>query len=101
MCSWFFIGKTNEDKIMKSKMIVLLCSLLSTGFVYAECPANMSETELIKCNQIEKSGMNYQDWKKSQGNLSNDSTISPITGKDVRSITPAAGMEKGKPKPAK
>jgi len=90
-----------KSKMMKSKMIVLLCGLLSTGFVYAECPANMSETELIKCNKIEKSGMSYQDWKKSQGNLADDSTISPITGKDVRSITPAAGMEKDRPKAAK
>lgn len=82
---------------MKSKIIVLLCGLFATGFAYAECPASMSETESIKCNQVENSGMNYQAWKKGEGKIANDSTISPITGKDVRTSLPAAGMEKAKP----
>ena len=86
---------------MKIKMTVLLCGLLSTGFVYAECPASMSEIELAECNTIEKSGMNYQDWSKKKGKLADDSTISPITGEDVRAITPAAGMDKNKLKTAK
>ena len=82
-------------------MIVLLCGLLSTGFAYAECPANMGETELNKCQEIEKSGVKYQEWKKSHGDMAADSTISPITGKDVKTITPAAGMGKDKLKTAK
>lgn len=82
---------------MKSKTIVLVSSLLVSGFAYAECPSSMSQEESIKCNEIEKSGQNYQNWKSSQENLANESTKSPITGKDVRSMTPAAGNEKSMP----
>lgn len=83
---------------MKAKMIILVSSLFVTGYAYAECPSSMSKEESIKCNKIEKSGMNYQEWKMSQGNLANESAKSPITGKDIRTMAPAAGQEKSKAK---
>ena len=77
---------------MKSNMILLLCGLFVTGLANAECPASLNKEELIKCHNIEKLGANYQELLKEQNNMASDSTISPITGKDIKSVAPAAGI---------
>lgn len=83
--------------MMKTKLLVMLCGLCVTGLANAECPSSMNKDELMKCQNIEKSGANYQEWQMKQKEMAGDSTISPITGKDVRETAPAAGTEKAKP----
>lgn len=75
---------------MKSKLLVILSGLLVTGIANAECPSSLSKDELITCQSVEKAGTNYQEWKQAQIDMVK-STVSPITGKDVKSISPAAG----------
>ena len=72
----------------KLNMIAILCGLFVTGLANAECPSSLDKTEMMKCQEVEKSGSNYQEWKKE---MANKSTTSPITGKDVKDIKPAAG----------
>jgi hypothetical protein len=79
--------------MMKQKLIVMLCALFVTGIAHAECPSNLSKAEMAQCKDIESSGVNYQQWKKDQKEMADESTKSPITGEDVRSIEPAAGTE--------
>lgn len=87
--------------MMKTKLLVMLCGLCVTGIANAECPGSLSKQELSKCQEIEKSGANYQEWKMKQKEMAGESTVSPITGKDVSTVAPAAGKEKADPKAAK
>lgn len=75
---------------MKLNMTILLCGLFATGLANAECPASMDKNEFIKCQGIEKTGANYQEWLKESA-MTDDATTSPITGQDIKSIAPAAG----------
>lgn len=86
---------------MKSNILMILCGLLVTGLANAECTSNMGKAELAKCQGIEKAGINYQEWKKNQTEMASESTISPITGKDIKSVSPAAGNAKSTYSPAK
>ena len=79
---------------MKTKMLMILCGLIVSGLANAECPSTMNKDELITCQKIEKSGANYQQWLTEQADLADESTTSPITGKDIKEIAPAAGKEK-------
>ena len=75
---------------MKLNMTMIVCGLLVTGLANAECPSTLNKDELIKCQGIEKTGANYQDWLKESA-MSDDATTSPITGQDIKAIAPAAG----------
>ncbi len=83
---------------MKSNIIAIVCGLFVTGMAYADCPSSLSKQEMATCQDVEKSGMNYQEWKKKQDQMTGDSTKSPITGEDVTKMAPAAGQEKAKSK---
>jgi hypothetical protein len=76
--------------MMKSQLTAILCGLFVTGLAQASCPSNMGETEMMKCQEVEKNGANYQEWVKSH-EMAKQSTISPITGKDIKKMAPAAG----------
>jgi hypothetical protein len=89
----FIKNNSYKDKMMKSKIIVMLCGLFLTGLANAECPTNLAKDELVKCQSIEKTGVTYQEWQDIQKEMAEKSTISPVTGKDVRSTAPAAGNE--------
>lgn len=86
---------------MKTNILVMLCGLCVTGIANAECPSSLNKEELSKCQGIEKSGVNYQDWQKKQKEMASDSAISPMTGQDVRTVAPAAGKETAGSKAAK
>ena len=77
--------------MMKLNIIAIICSFLVTGLAQAECTSNMGKKEMKKCQEFEKSGANYQEWKRERQRMADQSTSSPITGKDVRSMAPAAG----------
>ena len=77
--------------MMKTKIIVMLCGLFVTGLANAECPASLDKNELIKCQEIEKTGANYQKWQETQKEVADKAKMSPITGEDVTKIAPAAG----------
>jgi len=77
--------------MMKLNIIAILCSFLVTGLAQAECTSNMDKKEMLKCQEFEKAGANYQEWKRERKHMANQSTTSPITGKDIRSMAPAAG----------
>ena len=79
---------------MKSKIIMMVCGMLLTGLANAECPSTLNKEELIICQNIEKTGANYQKWQQAQDNMNTNATISPITGKDIKTMTPAAGEVK-------
>jgi len=76
---------------MKSNIIALVCGLFVTGLVNAateDCPASLSKEELIKCQkEAEKHHKHMTDSSQS------DSAVSPITGKNVKSMSPAAGQK--------
>lgn len=76
---------------MKFNTLIILSGLFATGLANAECPSSLSKQDIAKCQSLEKSGANYQKWLDQKAVMSGKSTISPITGKDVTSITPAAG----------
>lgn len=78
---------------MKSNIIAIMCGLFVTGMAYADCPSSLNKQEMAKCQQVEKTGMNYQEWKKEQENMAKSDTKSPITGEDVTKIAPAAGED--------
>lgn len=82
---------------MKTKMILMLCGLAATGLANAECPTNLAKDELVKCQSIEKSGITYQEWQAAQKEAADLTNISPITGKDVSTVAPAAGKENAEP----
>ncbi|MDH5473248.1 MAG: hypothetical protein OEY87_06280 [Gammaproteobacteria bacterium] len=72
-------------------MTILLCGLLVTGLANAECPASLNQDELIKCQGIEKTGANYQQWLEESA-MTDEETTSPVTGQDIKTIAPAAGQ---------
>ncbi len=74
---------------MKSKIIILLCGLFVTGIASAECPSSLNKEDLIKCQKNEAD-------QQSQKASATDSTISPITGKDIKTMAPAAGSKNSK-----
>ena len=80
--------------MMKLSTIAILCGLLVTGMVHAECPSSLSKSEMMQCKDIEKSGVNYQQWKKDHKEMADESMKSPITGEDVTTVAPAAGGKK-------
>ncbi|MCW9013872.1 MAG: hypothetical protein OQL06_08820 [Gammaproteobacteria bacterium] len=86
---------------MKTNLMVILCGLFVTGLANAECPASLGKMDMAKCQQIEKSGANYQEWQMQQKEMANDATKSPITGKDITTIAPAAGASKTDSKTAR
>jgi hypothetical protein len=90
----------HEDKMMKANILLVLGCLCTAGLANAECPSNLANDELVKCQGIEDSGINYQEWLKNQREMADESTISPVTGQDVRSVSPAAGAEEDKPESA-
>ena len=79
--------------MMKANLLVLFCGICAAGLANAECPANLDNYEMVKCQDIEKSGVSYQQWLEDQKKMAEDSTVSPITGKDIRTVAPAAGKE--------
>lgn len=76
---------------MKISVVVGLLGLSLPGMASAECPSNLDDNQMVECITIEGSGANYQSWKKEHDALADDSTISPVTGKDVATVIPAAG----------
>jgi len=74
---------------MKSKIIFVLCGLFLTGLAHAECASTLNKEDLAKCQAKEAAD--------TKNNMAKKATISPITGKDVTTVAPAAG----KTKPAK
>lgn len=80
--------------MMKFNTIAIVCGLFVTGVANAECPSSLPKQEMMKCQEIEKSGANYQQWKMKHKGMAEDSTKSPMTGQDVQSVKPAAGGEK-------
>lgn len=76
---------------MNSKIILIACGLFVTGLANAECPASLDKNELAKCQTIEKTGANYQEWQQNQKEMAKKEKTSPITGEDVTTIAPAAG----------
>lgn len=79
--------------MMKANLLVLFFGICAAGLANAECPASLDNYEMVKCQDIEKTGVSYQDWLKNQENMAEQSTISPVTGQDVRTVAPAAGAE--------
>jgi hypothetical protein len=83
---------------MKRKLLASLCAFLISGVVYAECPNSLSAEKMAECITVEGWDENYQDWlaeyNKPESSDLIASNISPITGKDVTAITPAAGGKK-------
>ena len=74
---------------MKSKLFALLCGLVVTGLANAECPSSLNKEELIQCQKNEQN-------QEEKSVTETDSTISPITGEDVKAIEPSAGKEQAK-----
>jgi len=77
--------------MMKLNTLIILSGLFISGFAHAECPSSLNKQDTAKCQSLEKSGANYQKWIEKKSAMSGKSTVSPITGKDVTSIAPAAG----------
>ncbi len=83
---------------MKLKLLVGACVLFISSLVYAECPKDLNVEKMVECLTIEGSGENYQDWlvefnqaDTTETTTATASTISPITGSDIRNIKPASG----------
>ena len=82
---------------MKIKIFTGLCAFCISGVAFAGCPDSLNAEKMAECITVEGSGANYQDWQKNeyQFNLETSSevasTVSPITGTDVRTLEPAAG----------
>jgi len=74
---------------MKSKITFILCGLFLTGLAHAECASTLDKEALIKCQANEATATKNEMAKKS--------TVSPITGKDVTTVAPAAGKAATKP----
>ena len=74
---------------MKSKIIFVLCGLFLTGLAQAECSSTLNKEALIKCQAQEASD--------TKNDMAKKATISPITGKDVTTVAPAAGKAATKP----
>ena len=82
---------------MKIEILTGLCAFCISGVVFAGCPDSLNAEKMAECITVEGSGADYQDWQKNeyQYNLETSSevasTVSPITGTDVRTLEPAAG----------
>lgn len=76
--------------MMKLRLLFIASALLIAGVANAECPSNLEKMEMKKCQEMEKSGVNWQEHMK-QMEMQADSKKSPITGKDVTEMEPAAG----------
>ena len=72
----------------KYKITAILCGLFLTGLANAECDSTLNKEELIKCQN--------QEVMDAKENTAKASTISPITGKDVTKVAPAAGKAETK-----
>ena len=85
---------------MNIKYIAGLFSVIFSGLCYADCPSNLDAESTVQCITIEGAGQNYQEWKrdfnKSMLISETNSTVSPITGKDIREVKPAAGKNSKK-----
>jgi hypothetical protein len=81
--------------MMKLKLLISLCVFSVSGVAYANCPDSLNAEKMAECITIEGWEANYQDWLADFNNGgssdTNVSTISPITGTDVRTIQPASG----------
>lgn len=82
--------------MMKFKLLVGVCVFFVSGAAIAECPDHLNAEKTVECLTIEGSGANYQDWLAKFNTTETEmvvaSTISPITGSDVRNIKPASGQ---------
>ncbi len=76
--------------MMKLRLLSLASALLITGVANAECPSNLEKMEMKKCQEMEQSGVSWQEHTK-QMEMQAESNKSPITGKDVTEMEPAAG----------
>ena len=79
---------------MKQQACVLMvASCLVSGLTYGQCSDQMDVETLTECITIEGSGADYQEWKQDFDKQlsSSDGLLSPITGKDIREMAPAAG----------
>jgi len=75
---------------MKLRLLSIASALLIAGAANAECPSNLEKMEMKKCQEMEKSGISWQEHME-QMEMQADSKKSPITGKDVTEMEPAAG----------
>ncbi len=80
---------------MKLRLLTLASALFITGVANAECPSNLDKMEMKKCQEMEKSGVSWQEHMK-QMDMHAESNKSPITGKDVTEMAPAAGDKTSK-----
>lgn len=80
--------------MMKLRLLTLATALLITGAANAECPSNLQKMEMKKCQEMEKTGVSWQEHTKQMEMQASESNKSPITGEDVTKIAPAAGGEK-------
>jgi hypothetical protein len=76
--------------MMKLRLLSIASALLIAGAANAECPSNLEKMEMKKCQEMEKSGISWQEHMK-QMKMNTESSKSPITGKDVTEMEPAAG----------
>jgi hypothetical protein len=83
---------------MKLKLLISLGVFSVAGLANANCPEDLNAEMMSECMTIERSGVNYQDHLNSSNPTGTSekasSTISPITGADVRTMQPASGTEK-------
>ena len=82
---------------MYIKYLLVLCGLALSNLAFADCPSNLKAEKIAECITIEGAGENYQDWSKkfyaSNSLPKTKPEISPITGKDIRTMKPAAGAK--------
>jgi|GEM_PF-2559555 len=78
---------------MKLRLLTLASALLITGVANAECPSNLEKMEMKKCQEMETTGVSWQEHMKQMQMNAAESSKSPITGKDVTKMAPAAGDE--------
>jgi len=81
----------------KYKISSSLCAFFISSSAFAVCPDSLNAEKMVECITVEGSGADYQDWQKNEYLINLDtskevaSTVSPITGTDVRTLKPAAG----------
>lgn len=79
--------------MMKLRLLSIASALLIAGVANAECPSNLEKMEMKKCQEMEQSGVSWQEHMKQMEMKAAESSKSPITGKDVTKMAPAAGQE--------
>lgn len=77
--------------MMKLRLLSIASALLIAGAANAECPSNLEKMEMKKCQEMEQSGVSWQEHMKQMEMKAAESSKSPITGKDVTEMAPAAG----------